>query len=206
MQKGNTKLAISVNDPNFVKHSKTVDLVGQRFTRLTVLSLAGYTLKRHAAWLCRCDCGIEKIISQSSLRGKVKSCGCLIKEIGTQKVTKINALLPVGGNPLKTLYKSYKELAEKRGYNFELSTEEFNNIIKQNCAYCSIPPFQKRNNLLFNGVDRVDNTKGYTSDNVVPCCGRCNTAKMDYTVEEFKEWVKNLYETLWKENYAMITV
>ena len=41
----------------------------------------------------------------------------------------------------------------------------------------------------YNGIDRVDNTRGYTLDNVVPCCFKCNRAKDTMTKEEFLEWV-----------------
>jgi hypothetical protein len=36
----------------------------------------------------------------------------------------------------------------------------------------------------------MDNTCGYTSDNVVPCCKTCNMAKRDMTVQEFTSWLK----------------
>jgi hypothetical protein len=37
----------------------------------------------------------------------------------------------------------------------------------------------------YNGIDRVDSSKGYYIDNCVPCCGICNTCKMDLTLDEF---------------------
>jgi hypothetical protein len=39
-----------------------------------------------------------------------------------------------------------------------------------------------------NGIDRVDNTKGYSVDNCVPCCRRCNVAKADMTPDQFLGW------------------
>ena len=36
-----------------------------------------------------------------------------------------------------------------------------------------------------NGVDRVDNTKGYSVDNSVPCCKFCNTAKHTMSEGDF---------------------
>lgn len=37
------------------------------------------------------------------------------------------------------------------------------------------------------GCDRVDNSKGHTKDNVVPCCVECNTARSNlFTFEEMK--------------------
>jgi hypothetical protein len=54
-----------------------IDLTGQRFGRLTVLSLAGRDKEQKLLWLCRCDCGSEKIISRHNLRqGASKSCDC----------------------------------------------------------------------------------------------------------------------------------
>lgn len=48
---------------------------------------------------------------------------------------------------------------------------------------------------MYNGLDRLDNTKGYTKDNVAPCCTVCNSAKGTLTVTEFSEWVERIYET-----------
>lgn len=55
---------------------KTIDLTGQRFERWTVLSRVP-----GSKWLCRCDCGTEKIVQQSTLKsGRSKSCGCYKRE------------------------------------------------------------------------------------------------------------------------------
>lgn len=61
---------------------KAIDLSGQTFGRFTVLERAGSCRQSHALWLCKCLCGIEKVVSGAHLRkGAVKSCGCLRKEI-----------------------------------------------------------------------------------------------------------------------------
>lgn len=53
------------------------DIVGQRFGRLVVLNRAG-SKRRRAAWLTRCDCGVELLrVSQELVSGKTRSCGCL---------------------------------------------------------------------------------------------------------------------------------
>ena len=48
----------------------------------------------------------------------------------------------------------------------------------------------------YNGVDRVDNQKGYTVNIIVPCCKRCNVANSDLTLEEFYSWVQEIYGCL----------
>lgn len=59
---------------------KHLDLVGQRYGRLTVIEPAR-TNGRYPAWKCKCDCGNEVIVITNSLRsGKTKSCGCLRRE------------------------------------------------------------------------------------------------------------------------------
>lgn len=64
-----------------------MDLVGKRFGRRVVLKRAPdrkigvskFQIKR--AWVCRCDCGKEQIVSGTTLaQGMGKSCGCLISD------------------------------------------------------------------------------------------------------------------------------
>ena len=53
------------------------DLTGKVFEHLTVLEYAGRSKNKQTLWLCRCDCGNEKVILANSLvTGKAKSCGC----------------------------------------------------------------------------------------------------------------------------------
>lgn len=57
-----------------------INLIGQRFNKLIVVEKAEDYIspkgKHESKWLCKCDCGNEKIIRQSDLRsGRTKSCG-----------------------------------------------------------------------------------------------------------------------------------
>lgn len=57
--------------------SKAIDLTGQKFGRLTVISRAGNTKAGQAKWLCKCDCGKQTTVAGYQLRGGyTKSCGC----------------------------------------------------------------------------------------------------------------------------------
>lgn len=64
---------------------RAVDMTGQKFGRLTVLHpvfMQKTASKKKMAWLCRCDCGKEKIVLRNNLiSGRTKSCGCLHSEI-----------------------------------------------------------------------------------------------------------------------------
>ena len=55
-----------------------------------------------------------------------------------------------------------------------------------------------------NGIDRVDSSKGYTIDNVVPCCSACNYAKHEMSVSEFKEYITRVYNHLILEGSSTI--
>jgi hypothetical protein len=57
------------------------DITDQRFGRLVALK-RGPTQGKKATWLCRCDCGTERLTQYWSLvAGYTRSCGCLRHEI-----------------------------------------------------------------------------------------------------------------------------
>lgn len=67
-----------------------------------------------------------------------------------------------------------KSGAKTRKKEWTLSLEDYTNIIKQSCFYCSgyfdIVTYAS-------GLDRIDSNKGYIIDNVVSCCTTCNRIK-----------------------------
>lgn len=61
--------------------SRYIDLTGEKFGRLTVISKGDKANNGSIKWLCRCECGKEKYIRGDILRcGNTKSCGCLSSE------------------------------------------------------------------------------------------------------------------------------
>ena len=70
------------------KYMRAIDLTGQKFGRLTVLYRYGYSNenKKHITWMCKCDCGNQKVVNGDDLkRGSTKSCGCLKSEGNNKK-------------------------------------------------------------------------------------------------------------------------
>ena len=175
----------ALSPPNFK------DLTGKRFGKLTVIKRSYPNGKNwRARWLCKCDCGNEIILpSDNILNAHTRSCGCLKK-------------LPLGVANMNSLISSYKYQAKKRGYVWGLTKEQFKEITQRKCYYCGILPNQScsvsnpqcNGDYIHNGIDRIDNKKGYTIDNVVSCCGICNMAKGKLTQQEFKDWIKRVYE------------
>lgn len=91
------QLAIAQNDALFLQQRRDIrqyphsgkgmpgkgwiDMAGQHVGRWTFLEFRGTTQNGRALWLCRCDCGSEKVMEAIVIRGGwVKSCGCLRKE------------------------------------------------------------------------------------------------------------------------------
>jgi len=84
---------------------------------------------------------------------------------------------------------------------FELTDAEILHLTSLPCFYCDSPHSNltrtKRGDCIqHNGLDRVDNNKGYTIDNVVPCCRYCNFAKMDTDLKEWIFRIERIYNNL----------
>lgn len=164
-----------------------IDLTGQTFGRLTVLQRVGTSEDGQATWLCKCKCRNETIVRGASLRrGDTRSCGCWVKDMPRG--------LSKGVASFNALFGNIKSNAKRRGHKWYLTKEQFRHLTKQPCHYCGVRPlqtfgYQYNGVYLYNGLDRVDNTQGYTIDNVVPCCKTGNHAKNDQTIGEFEDWV-----------------
>lgn len=146
---------------------------GTKYGQLTVIREHPERIARYIAWVCLCDCGNITVVSGNHLRsGNTKSCGCLR---GSSKKDDGHR------SAFNRLYSRYKGRAKERGMPFELSKDEFRNLVVQPCYYCGEEPSQvaKRNKsrFLYSGVDRVNSSKGYIADNCVACCIRCNRKK-----------------------------
>lgn len=175
--------------------SRTVDRTGQRFSRLVAVRPAKPG-PQGARWLCRCDCGNEVTATAADLvRGHTRSCGCL-------KSKPRNGHKP-GEAEFKYIFRMYQDNARNRGVSWEVAEDEFRHLATQDCHYCGAPPQTAVNRSryggvwVYNGLDRVDNARGYTLDNVVPCCKRCNHAKKDMSLDEFMAWIARLTEYHW---------
>jgi hypothetical protein len=172
---------------------KFIDLTGEVFGRLKILGLDH--IGRRTFWKCLCECGKIKIINGGSLKnGTSTSCGCLQKEIA--KNLKIKDF---GDATKNSLYVTYLGSARKRDLNFSIDRNLFFNLVQLNCAYCGDAPKNKIKNqygngdYTYNGLDRIDNSKGYIEDNVVPCCRDCNNMKKTMGQQEFLDHIEKIH-------------
>lgn len=112
--------------------------------------------------------------------------------------------LPDGDAAFNGLYSAYKKNAQNKKHSFELSKEKFRYLTKLNCSYCGLSPESVRvssayrskgkpsGNYIYNGIDRINSSLGYTEENVTTCCKRCNQMKNDMDVEYFFNHIKKI--------------
>ena len=68
---------------------RIIDMRGLKFGRLEVIEEVGRDNAGNKTWLCRCDCGNEKVISGGNIRaGHSLSCGCFRLEQARKKTTR----------------------------------------------------------------------------------------------------------------------
>jgi hypothetical protein len=144
-----------------------LDLTGKKFGILTAINRIG-TKDRQALWLCKCECGNEKIIKASSLNtNKCTSCGCLrgkkIAESNIKNKTTHNksgsriywiwsSMIERCTNKKNKQYKHYGD----RGIKV---CEEWRNSFENFYKDMGDRPINK------SSLGRIDNDKGYYKEN-----------------------------------------
>jgi hypothetical protein len=88
-------------------------------------------------------------------------------------------------------YKSYKDRARNKNLEFTITEEDHQEITNQDCYICG----KKSSNIHKNGLDRIDNSMGYTLHNIKPSCFECNVMKKTMTYENLIDKLKLIYKT-----------
>jgi len=79
------------------------------------------------------------------------------------------------------MFRLYERVAKRKNLTFDILFEDFNKLIFLPCVYCGYKPTPPERN----GLDRIDNTKGYELSNTDPCCHPCNQMKGKLSVSNF---------------------
>lgn len=181
---------------------KFVDKTGQRFGKLVVRQLAQNC---PVVWLCECDCGNFTRVLSTNLSHKkdgslrTASCGCKQYQLRV--------------SPAKYVFFDYRQSAKGKGVPFEISEDAVASLTSQGCTYCGAPPSRmispshRRKSPVYdvfrwNGIDRIDSSKGYVEGNVVPCCKFCNEMKSDKSGDEFLRQVETIHH--WQRSKAVL--
>jgi hypothetical protein len=183
------------------------NLIGKVFGRLTVVE----RLENHVApcglqivkWRCSCSCGETTEVSSNSLStGKVKSCGCLAKEMAAQKGF-LNATHG-GYSKNRSLEDQIKfqalinirERSKRRGYESDLEMCDLPGLT-DSCPVLGIK--YSRGSLkdknFSPSIDRKNTNLPYLKkykDNLVFISHRANRIKSDATIEELQKILQYL--------------
>lgn len=148
-------------------------------------------------WKVLCSCG-NVITSRIDNIKKKTTCSCITTSSQFKNLTEHN-------KAISQSFYSYKNKALKRGYTWDITVETYYKLVTDNCYYCNEKPLNnakaKNQSFILNGIDRINNSIGYKENNCVTCCINCNRSKSDRTLEEFKNWIINLYKnTIINEN------
>lgn len=169
---------------------------GDRFGKLVAISFSHRDAKYRHHWLFKCDCGNNKVISIAnvkqypSFKNSTTSCGCIAKA----------RILAIGEASFNNLFSKYKRISKIKNLEFLLSKEEFRKLTQSNCSYCGANPQQiikqtrANGEYLYNGIDRIDSSKGYTIQNCISCCGICNKMKLDHDIEFFYNHINKIIQ------------
>jgi hypothetical protein len=180
------------------RQTHRLELTGQTFGRLTAIKFVGVDDRGYALWECQCECGQTKIVKAVNLRlGVTRSCGCLQHEVCVARGRRVAAgnLLKAGirkpDASFRDLLRGYRNNASKRGLCWELSEEDFKRLTSSSCFYTGLAPSQvwradrSAEPYVYNGVDRIDSTKGYSVGNCVACAPAINKMKWELSQEQF---------------------
>ncbi len=151
---------------------KKINIIGQKFGKLTVLLEHSKTRNGHERYTCQCECGNTCNILKTHLRqGNTKSCGCdrpigkshyQWKGIGEISGDFWHNHIVRSANGTKT--RRIIELTITKEYVWDL-------FLKQNkkCALSGIElkfPSKSKDKSYTASLDRIDSSKGYNEDNV----------------------------------------
>jgi len=158
--------------------------------------------RRNAILTCTCDCGRTTETTTKAISGnnRRRTCGysCPLTR-PDKKGFRDHSHKELGSAALGYLCANYRHWAKTRNKVFGLTNEQARELFIQDCYYCGRPP-QKVTTTAWgdefkhNGIDRIDNSKGYELDNCVTCCYLCNLSKHTDSKQEFITWIKRLQE------------
>ena len=179
-----------------------IDLTGERFGRLTVIQSEGKNRWGSYMWLCECDCGNTKILDGSELRrGNVRSCGCLSREMASERFIK-------HGYSRTKIYSEWKKMIQRCGDNNSYNRLNYN---QRGVKVCELwmNDFQAFLDYVSNlphygepgySLDRINNDGDYEPGNVrwanaiTQANNRSNNVRITYNGEThtMAEWARKL--------------
>jgi len=176
------------------------EYIGKKIGTWTVLALKGRNKYRTRKWLCKCDCGVEKLFTTCYLSGRYKrkatTCKyCELKNLELENRT--TDYLP------QRFWQKFLNVARKRNIAVLITKEQAFNKYKTQDGRCNLSGlplyFTKLTGRYWRytnaSIDRIDSTKPYTLDNIQWLEKRINMMKQAYSQHEFVALCKLVAKT-----------
>lgn len=149
-----------------------LELTGQRFGKLTVLSEIPERRHGGVVWLCRCECGNQCSVVGSKLSsGKTRSCGCLGIRFGEDHPHWAGGSKNSGSlaHCRIRLCKNLSEAKKRQHEPVSLSGEELVELVKEHDGLCDICQRDYDKILALDHCHKTGQFRGFL-------CHFCNTA------------------------------
>ncbi len=130
---------------------------------------------------------ISEFCKSKTPDGYSYSCrSCRTKENKELCATRHQRYKNKGNNRLYLMLKARKDDAKRKNLPFDISINDIE--VPDLCPVLQIPLFfSDKRTYNTPSIDRMDNLKGYTKDNIIVCSWRANMLKKDATLQELQQ-------------------
>ena len=178
------------------------DITNEKFGKLTAIKPIKSDKNHRIIWLFRCDCGVEKKMPLSYVSSKkgIRSCGCSKNKPSVRWS---------GYGEISGTYWSYVKRNSKtrsRNIDFNITIQDaWGLFLKQNrrCALTGVKinfirqyAHKKNGEEQTASLDRINNFKGYTMDNIQWVHKIVNKMKMNLDEKDFLMWCNLICEKM----------
>lgn len=171
--------------------SRTLDLTGKKFDRLTAVAYAG-----NSSWLCKCDCGNSVTVKTAHLRnGNTKSCTCMQKEKASNSMNiRLSNYRKSRGYPEDFLI-SDENTVQRMKFSEDLRVP----IMERDSWNCQLCKDTSRDDLHVHHLVKWSENKDlrFEPTNLITLCGSCHDKVHGYN------WKGPVDEDLTKELQAV---
>lgn len=177
---------------------KTVNLVGTKHGRLTVIDITENRCGGNVVWFCKCDCGKTVEVSGDSLvSGNTKSCGCYHDQCCRERATKHGMCGTKEYVRARARKRIEMEVVGKS--NWGITLEKYSSEYFCSCVLCGMS--SEDHELMYGQSLHIDHVNplrnkygapnGLMVGNAVRLCRTCNLRKSNKSLDELPSEIRS---------------
>lgn len=206
-----------------LRHKESpADYIGKKYpnekSHIQILGDSGKRYHSHKVYLCKCDCGNEFKTDSSHLKaGHYKSCGKSKCPYSAKGIKNKNSVLlenkETGFRLIHTKWNALKKGAKERNLEFQITPEDLARIWEQQGGRCYLTGIKlsmgenanDTENITWS-VDRIDNDRGYTPDNIIIIHKAVNMSRGTLSIAGFITMCHKVAELFQEHRGVSLTV